>query len=95
MKRLWVTDALAANESIPAPHTDEPLPSGKWVQRVPRSLHQKLARLAEEEGVSLNQLVTGMLAEQLGVRTTRRSIEQIVEQKVAAYLPQKRFGHSR
>jgi predicted RNase H-like HicB family nuclease len=29
MKTLWITDALAANEIIPAPRMDEQLPSGK------------------------------------------------------------------
>jgi antitoxin HicB len=71
MKNLWLEDALAAGEHIPEPQPDGPLPSGKWVQRVPRSLHQKLVSLAEQEEVSLNQLVTEMLAEQFGARAAR------------------------
>jgi antitoxin HicB len=42
--------------------------SGQWRQRVPRSLHASLARRADHEGVSLNMLVTAMLAEGLGHR---------------------------
>ena len=41
---------------------------GQWRQRVPKSLHAALARRAEHEGVSLNMLVTTMLAEGLGRR---------------------------
>ncbi len=41
-------------------------PSGKWVQRVPRSLYLKLTVLAKAEGVSLNQFVTAVLAEAAG-----------------------------
>lgn len=74
MKRLWLEDAMTAGDSIPEPQPEEPLPSGKWVQRVPRSLHHKLTKMALQEGVSLNQLVTAMLAECFGslARSRRR-----------------------
>lgn len=42
--------------------------SGRFVQRVPRSLHARLAAKAKQEGVSMNSLVTSMLAESLGKR---------------------------
>lgn len=42
--------------------------AGQWRQRVPKSLHAALARRAAHEGVSLNSLVTAMLAEGLGKR---------------------------
>ena len=42
--------------------------SGQWRQRVPRSLHSRLVAKAREEGVSLNTLVTAMIAEGLGQR---------------------------
>jgi len=41
---------------------------GQWRQRVPKSLHAALARRADHEGVSLNMLVTTMLAEGMGRR---------------------------
>ena len=37
--------------------------AGQWRQRVPRSLHAALVRRAANEGVSLNMLVTTMLAD--------------------------------
>lgn len=46
--------------------------SGQWSQRIPKSLHARLAARASEEGVSLNTLVTAMIAEGLGVRTGRK-----------------------
>lgn len=70
---LWIQDALEAGDAIPAPEDDDLLPSGKWVQRVPRTLHLKLARLAKRESVSLNQLVTSMLAESFAVRSIAAS----------------------
>jgi len=65
---LWLEDALISGTAIPEPRVVERLPSGKWLQRVPRSLHQKLVDLAERESVSLNQLVTSMLSEAIGRR---------------------------
>jgi antitoxin HicB len=42
--------------------------AGQWRQRVPKSLHATLVRRAANEGVSLNTLVTTMLAEGVGRR---------------------------
>jgi len=42
-----------------------PKKSGKFMVRLPKSLHAALAREAAEEGVSLNQLVVTKLALQL------------------------------
>src|SRR5665213_2087795 len=42
---------------------------GQWRQRVPKSMHAALARRAAREGVSLNMLVTTILAEGLGRRS--------------------------
>ena len=45
--------------------------SGKFVTRVPKSVHAQLARRARAEGVSLNSLVLALLAEGLGRRSGR------------------------
>lgn len=67
MKQLWLTAALKAGREIPLPEDeDDVLPSGKWLTRVPRTLHKKLVALANREGVSLNQLVAVILAEAVG-----------------------------
>src|SRR5579872_44089 len=63
MQEAWLEESLAAGHVIPEPEEEEPLPSGKWVQRVPRSLHKQLAKKAKSEGVSLNQFVTSLLSE--------------------------------
>ncbi len=41
-------------------------PSGRLLLRMPRSLHGALAQLAEREGTSLNQFITGTLASAIG-----------------------------
>ena len=52
----------------PVPLPGENAYTGQWRQRVPKSLHAALSRRAEREGVSLNMLVTMLLAEGLGRR---------------------------
>ncbi|MBX3059393.1 MAG: type II toxin-antitoxin system HicB family antitoxin [Anaerolineae bacterium] len=42
--------------------------SGKFIQRVPKSIHARLVMRAKQEGVSMNSLVTSILAESLGKR---------------------------
>jgi len=53
----------------PAPNSGTESFSGKWSQRVPRSLHAALVRRAADEGVSFNTLCVALLAEGLGRRT--------------------------
>jgi antitoxin HicB len=72
-KHLWIEDALEAGDNIPVPSQEPDLPSGKWLQRTPRSLHKKLSDLSKREGVSLNQLVATILAEAVGNR--RREVQ--------------------
>lgn len=45
-----------------APPVVEPLPSGRFVARLPKSLHARLVKAAKEEGVSLNSLVIALLS---------------------------------
>jgi antitoxin HicB len=56
----------------PIPKPDWKASSGQWRQRVPRSLHARLVERAEREGVSLNTLVTALIAEGMGRRETPR-----------------------
>ena len=59
--RGWLDISLEDGDPIPEPAPDEDY-SGKFVVRLPRSLHRQLAETAEREGVSLNQLVNVSLA---------------------------------
>ena len=60
-RRLWITTEYEEGEDIPRPSYPEQC-SGKFHLRLPRSLHRRLAELAEREGVSLNQCVVTLLA---------------------------------
>lgn len=50
----WIEVKLEYKDSIPEPLGDENY-SGKFVIRIPKSLHRRLAIEAEKEGISLNQ----------------------------------------
>ncbi|MGA2275785.1 MAG: type II toxin-antitoxin system HicB family antitoxin [Bryobacteraceae bacterium] len=77
-QRLWLEDCIEAGDPVPEPEKEDPLPSGKWVQRVPRSLHQRLVRAAKSERVSLNQLVTSMLSERLSLHAVEKALGQLL-----------------
>ena len=62
--QAWIEAAKEMNRPIPNPGELENQ-SGKWVQRVPKSIHLRLVNRAKEEGVSLNTLVIMMLSESL------------------------------
>lgn len=64
----WLEAALVRGQSIPNP-VDASEFSGRLVLRLPRSLHKRAARLAEREGVSLNQFISVSLAECVGERS--------------------------
>lgn len=65
----WLAAAASWNDPIPKPGEAQ---SGKFVQRLPKSLHARLAVRAKQEGVSMNTLVTAFIAEGLGKTETRR-----------------------
>jgi antitoxin HicB len=45
--------------------------AAQWRQRLPRTLYSKLTRQAENEGVSINSLVTAIIAEAIGAKKAR------------------------
>ena len=63
----WLQAAKAAKRTIPRASVTAPVStySGKFLVRVPRSLHARLAREAEQQGVSLNQWAASKLAQQV------------------------------
>jgi antitoxin HicB len=64
--RAYLMDCAKHGDELPNPSAA----SGQWRQRVPRSLHSRLVARARQEGVSLNTLVTAMIAEGLGRRAS-------------------------
>lgn len=71
-KKCWLSSALEDEDEIPEP-ADPFKPDGRLQLRIPRSLHKKLTKCASLEGVSVNQMVTYLIASGLN--------EKILEEK--------------
>jgi antitoxin HicB len=70
--KCWIAAASEVGRDIPEPGEIDSQ-SGKWVQRVPRSLHARLTKQAKREHVSLNNLVVSILSESLGLKFKHKS----------------------
>ena len=72
----WVSAQVDMGREVPPPQWQpETAPenmSGKFIQRVPKTIHDRLVRRAKAEGVSLNSLVLTFIAEGLGRKEDRR-----------------------
>lgn len=64
----WIAVHLEDNDPIPPPLSSDQY-SGKFLMRVPRTLHRELARRADLEGVSLNQYALSALARAVGMES--------------------------
>ena len=62
---LWIETALEDGETIPLPRSVDDF-SGRFVIRIPKSLHKELVEMAEREGVSLNTYVNVALGKTVG-----------------------------
>jgi antitoxin HicB len=61
-RELWIETVYESGKrDIPLPATEQDY-SGKFVLRVPKSLHRRLAQQAEQEGISLNQYAVSLLS---------------------------------
>jgi antitoxin HicB len=61
-RELWIETVYESGKRyIPLPATEQDY-SGKFVLRVPKSLHRRLVEQAEREGVSLNQYAVSLLS---------------------------------
>ncbi len=63
--RAWIESALEDGESVPEPRSTEDY-SGRFVVRIPKSLHRELVEMAERDGVSLNTFVNVALGKVTG-----------------------------
>jgi len=78
---LWLDTAKNENRTIPSPTLSADY-SGKFVLRVPRTLHHQLVELAEVEGVSLNSYVEFLISRGVGretagtVKTKKRTVSR-------------------
>lgn len=61
-KRAWLSAVLESGRSVPLPLGENDEYSGRVTLRIPKTLHRDLARTAEKEQTSLNQLLVSLLS---------------------------------
>jgi len=64
-EKAWLQAARKWGDAVPEPGSGGAV-SGKFSLRLPKSLHARLVKQAEIEGVSMNTLAVALLAEGLG-----------------------------
>lgn len=79
-KRCWIEAALEEGLPIPEPRAPKSY-SGQFKLRIPKELHESLARHSEQEGVSMNQYCVYLLSKNdvLEHRRLRESGETLKE----------------
>ena len=75
-RRAWIEATYEDGREIPLPRTEVEY-SGKFVVRVPASLHRRLAEAAEAEGVSLNLYVVQLLSGSVGLDVVLRRLDRL------------------
>ncbi len=76
-KRLWLQTALEDRLEIPLPECMREY-SGRFVVRIPASLHRRIAALAKKEGISINQMVLSLLAENTAAAEITTAVRAVV-----------------
>jgi antitoxin HicB len=72
----WLEVALEDGVEVPLPRQPE-RHSGKFLVRMPKALHRRLAEGAEREGVSLNSYVTNLLDRGDAVARIERRLDNL------------------
>lgn len=78
-RRGWIEVAYEDGMEIPLPQTEEQY-SGKFVVRLPKYLHRRLAEQAAREGISLNQYVASLLSSSAATEEVSSMAQHILEE---------------
>lgn len=89
----WLAAALEKGAAVPEPRR-EPSHSGRLLLRIPQGLHAELAHKADREEVSLNGLITGMLAGAVGWQR-EGAIEEAASRPLSEASPSRAEDRSR
>lgn len=81
-RRAWAAIEASSDRPLGDGSRRTPSHSGKLLVRMPATLHDELARTAEREGVSLNQLITGVLASSVAWRSAARANAEAADRSV-------------
>ena len=78
----WIEASLEQGLDIPEPSLNQGF-GGKVALRLPRSLHRQAARLAERDGVSLNQFLVTAIAARVGAEDFNTRLSEKFEIRFA------------
>jgi len=78
----WIEVALAEGLEIPEPYLNQGY-AGKIALRLPRSMHRQATRLAERDGVSLNQFLVSAIAARIGAEDLYTRLADKIERRLA------------
>lgn len=79
LKEVFFEIAVENREKIPLPPAPRKTSySGQILLRMRPSMHEELADLAEEEGVSLNSLIVSMLSRQCGAHGWTKELQKVL-----------------
>jgi len=84
-RKGWIQAAYEDGVEIPPPRTDEEY-SGKFMTRIPKYLHRRLAEKARREGVSLNQYVESILSAGIATQSILDEIKTGLD-KISRQIP--------
>ena len=80
-RQVWINGTHEMGQDIPLPRDMEEY-SGKFMVRIPRSLHRTLAHAAKQEGVSLNQYIASLLAAGVQRGVTLSQIQSVSQPQI-------------
>lgn len=100
----WIEATIRNGKPIPPPVAANEA-SGKFALRMPKHVHQKVQRLADNDGVSVNTFLLEAIAEKIGAieyhdrqmaslerRITQQTVANLAAMLLPSWNPSKTFG---
>ncbi len=81
---LFIETYEEENKPLPEPNFSKDY-SGQIRVRLPKSLHQRLAMQAEDEGVSINTLLIHYVSEGISATQTEDSYKSMIQEFIESY----------